>query len=292
MRAEAHREEEAVNNERRDDGDADVPQKGGSRRKVRKPRLPLRPLVYDGTISRTRPALDHTVPPGVSGEAIPSVGTRMIEFPPEAFRKMDPAPDADFYRDPRFVTHIDAAAIEAVTELYRREIPKGADLLDLMSSWVSHLPPEAKYGTVVGHGLNAAELARNPRLTRSLVQDLNANPLLPFDDEAFDAVLCCVSVQYQQRPIEVWREALRVTRPGGRAIVTFSNRCFPTKAVALWNATGDEDHLALVAAYLREAGWTDVRAADRSPSRRSDPLLAVIGTKPGSCPKPSPHTER
>ena len=78
----------------------------------------------------------------------------------------------------------------------------------------------------------------------------------------------------------MWREALRVARPGGKAIVTFSNRCFPSKAVALWGATGDEDHARLVSAYLREAGWADVRSEDRSPSRRGDPLWAVVGTKP------------
>ena len=191
---------------------------------------------------------------------------------------MDPSPDAEFYRSPRFVTHIDDAAIGAVTDLYRERIPAGGRVLDLMSSWVSHLPAGVEYETVVGHGLNAAELGRNPRLARFFVQDLNADPVLPLEDDTFDAVLCCVSVQYQQRPVEVWRDALRVAKPGGVAIVTFSNRCFPTKAIALWGATGDEDHLRLVSAYLREAGWGDVRAEDRSP-RRGDPLFAVTGKK-------------
>ena len=204
----------------------------------------------------------------------------MLDLPPDAFRKADPRPDAEFYREPRLVTHIDDPAVAAVTALYREAIPESGDVLDLMSSWVSHLPPEIEYGSVVGHGMNAAELARNPRLARWFVQDLNADPSLPLEDDAFDAVLCCVSVQYQQRPVEVWREALRVARPGGRALITFSNRCFPTKAVAVWSATGDEDHARLVAAYLREAGWDEVRAEDRSPGRRSDPLYAVVGTKP------------
>ncbi len=200
-------------------------------------------------------------------------------LPPKAFQKADPAPDPEFYRSPRFVTHIDDAAISAVTALYRELVPEGGDLLDLMSSWVSHLPPEASYGRVAGQGMNAAELARNPRLTESFVQDLNADPVLPLEDDSFDAVLCCVSVQYQQRPVEVWREALRVARPGGVAIVTFSNRCFPTKAVSIWGAASDADRLRLVYLYLREAGWSDVRAEDRSPTRRGDPLFAAVGTK-------------
>ena len=209
-----------------------------------------------------------------------SVERSVIEFPPGALDKADRWPDAEFYRSPRFVTHIDDAAVAAVTELYQEAIPVGSDVLDLMSSWVSHLPPEVAYGQVVGHGMNAEELARNPRLTKWFVRDLNVDPRLPLEDETFDAVLCCVSVQYQQRPIEVWREALRVAKPGGKALITFSNRCFPTKAVALWGSMGDADHARLVAAYLTEAGWTDVRAEDRLPLRRSDPLFAVLGTKP------------
>ncbi len=206
----------------------------------------------------------------------------MLQLPSEAFAKVDPTPDAEFYRAPRFVAHIDDAAIGAVTELYRETIPAGGDVLDLMSSWISHLPPEIRYGRVVGHGMNAEELGRNPRLGSSFVQNLNETPALPLEEGAFDAVLCCVSVQYLQRPVEVWREALRVAKPGGRAVVTFSNRCFPTKAVRIWNSVSDEDHLRLVAAYLREAGWADVRTEDRSPARRSDPLYAVLGTKPVS----------
>ena len=215
----------------------------------------------------------------------------MLTLPAEAFEKADPAPDGDFYASPRFVTHIDDRAIAAVTELYREEIPEGGAVLDLMSSWISHLPPEARYARVTGQGMNAAELARNPRLNDRFVQNLNEGPGLPLESDGFDAVLCCASVQYLQRPVEVWREALRVTKPGGKALVTFSNRCFPTKAVRIWTGLSDADHVRLVGAYLHEAGWTDVRGEDRSPALgrpalgrpalgRSDPLYAVIGTKP------------
>ena len=202
----------------------------------------------------------------------------MLDLPPEAFRKADPTPDLDFYRAPRLVEHIDPAAVAAVTALYRETIPEGGDVLDLMSSWISHLPPDVPYGRVAAQGMNAEELRRNPRLTEWTVRDLNLDPTFPYADGSFDAVLCCVSVQYLQRPVEVWREALRVVRPGARAVVTFSNRCFPTKAVAVWGATDDADHLRLVAAYLREAGWTDVLPQDRSP-KRGDPLFAVTATK-------------
>ena len=196
-----------------------------------------------------------------------------------AFSRSDDSDDRLFYAAPRFVTHIADATIDAVTGLYRERIAPGAAVLDLMSSWVSHLPPEVAYGRVVGLGMNAAELERNPRLDASVVHDLNADPRLPFADASFDAVTICVSVQYLTRPVEVSREIARVLRPGGEAIISFSNRCFPTKAVAIWQALDGAGHAALVQRYLaRAGGFATVEALDRSP-RGGDPLYAVIGTR-------------
>ena len=156
-----------------------------------------------------------------------------IALPPEAFERGDDAPDALFYLAPRFVEHIDEFAIEEVRGLYRRHPPAGAEILDLMSSWVSHLPDEVSYGRVVGVGMNDAELAGNPRLDAYVVHDLNADPRLPFEDRSFDAAAICVSIQYLTDPVAVLGDLARVVRPSGKAVVTFSNRCFPTKAVAV-----------------------------------------------------------
>ena len=197
-------------------------------------------------------------------------------LPAGAFRKADVSPDAAFYKQPRFVTHIDDGAIAAVTALYREVVPPGGDLLDLMSSWVSHLPPELSFRRVVGHGMNAAELEANPRLTDRLVQDLNTHPALPFAGGAFDGALLCVSVQYLQRPVEVFRELRRVLRPDAPFVVSFSNRCFPTKAVAIWTALDGLDQQRLVAAYMRQAGFGEVTGQAATPPR-SDPLWSVIG---------------
>jgi len=199
------------------------------------------------------------------------------ELPAAAFRKADPSPDALFYRAPRFVAHIDVGAIAAVTALYREVLPPGGRVLDLMSSWISHLPEEAAYAEVVGHGMNAEELAANPRLSRWFVQDLNAEPLLPLADASLDAAAICVSVQYLQRPVEVFAELRRVLVPGGPVVVSFSNRCFPTKAVAVWSALDGEGQSRLVGLYLRRAGFASVEARTLSDGRRGDPLWAVIG---------------
>ena len=196
-------------------------------------------------------------------------------IPPEAFRRQDETPDAHFYQAPRFVTHIDAGAVAAVTQLYREYFPAGGALLDLMSSWVSHLPPDVPYRRVVGLGMNAAELRANPRLTAHLVQDLNQEPALPFADDEFDGAAICVSVDYLTQPVAVLRELARVLRPGAPLVITFSNRCFPSKAIAAWQALDDRGHLALVRQFLLAAGgWDTIELLDRSP-RTGDPLFAV-----------------
>jgi SAM-dependent methyltransferase len=197
-------------------------------------------------------------------------------LPEAAFDKADPSPDAEFYVEPRFVTHIDDGAIDTVTRVYRQMLPANGAVLDLMSSWVSHLPAEITYSRVVGHGMNAEELAANPRLSRWFVQDLNIQPALALDDGSFDGACLCVSVQYLQRPVEVFREVARVLRPGAPFVVSFSNRCFPTKAVAIWQAFSGPDQQRLVAAYMRAAGFTQI-AQQASTPQRGDPLWVVIG---------------
>ena len=200
-------------------------------------------------------------------------------LPPNIFRRQDETPDAEFYHHPRFVTHIDDRAIAAVTQLYREYFPPDGTLLDLMSSWVSHLPPEVPYRRVVGLGMNQAELAANPRLAAFVVQDLNQQSTLPFGDDEFDGAAICVSVDYLTQPVAVLRELARVLRPGAPLVITFSNRCFPSKAIAAWHALDDRGHLALVSQYLTAGGgWHAIELLDRSPlpPGRSDPLFAVV----------------
>ena len=198
-------------------------------------------------------------------------------LPAAAFDKEDPSPDAEFYDFPRFVTHIDAGAIAAVTSVYRDVFPAGGSLLDLMSSWVSHLPADVAYASVVGHGMNEEELAANPRFSRWFIQDFNADPVLKLDDASFDGAGLCVSVQYLQRPVELFREVARVLRPGAPFVVSFSNRCFPTKAVAIWQAMRGPDQQTLVGAYMRAAGFAETSTRTFVPPG-GDPLWVVIAT--------------
>jgi hypothetical protein len=210
------------------------------------------------------------------------MATEIPGFPPHAFAKEDGSPDRLFYAMPRFVTHIDDRAIAAVTALYRALFPAGGVVLDLMGSWVAHLPPEIGYTEVIGHGMNEEELAANPRYERRFVQDLNENPNLPLADETVDAAAICVSIQYLADPVAVLGEVRRVLRPGGVVAITFSNRCFPTKAMAIWLGLGDEQHRRLVSLYLERAGFAEIEPRTLlAPGPEGDPLWAVVGVKRG-----------
>lgn len=199
-------------------------------------------------------------------------------FPPEWFARDDETPDEDFYRLPRLVTHLDDPAIAAVTQLYRTWLPPGGAILDLMSSWVSHLPEEVAYERVAGVGLNETELASNPRLTEFVVANLNRDPRLPFADGSFDGAALCASIDYLVSPVEVLREASRVLRSGSPLVITFSNRCFPMKVIAIWKVLSGPDRQKLVQMFLQAAGsWEDVRAPTPIPEGGpTDPLHAVV----------------
>jgi SAM-dependent methyltransferase len=197
-------------------------------------------------------------------------------FPPEAYAREDESRDPGFYALPRKVVHLDDGAIAALGRLYADLLPAGGRLLDLMSSWRTHLPAGFAAREVVGLGLNAEEMADNPQLSASLVHDLNREPALPFGDGEFDGAMCAVSIQYVLHPLRLLGEVRRVLRPGAPFVVSFSNRCFPTKAVAVWLGTTDQQHLMLVRSYFEGVkGWTDVTVEDRSPGEDGDPLYAV-----------------
>ena len=203
-------------------------------------------------------------------------------FPPEYFGREDESDDSNFYVQPRLVVHIDDAAIAAVGNVFQSLIPPDSVVLDLMSSWRSHWPAGHPRARLAGLGMNAVEMEDNPDLDDYVIQDINKNPALPYEDSTFDAVVITVSVQYLTRPIEVFREVNRILKTGGIFIVTFSNRMFPTKAVRIWRYSDDRRHIDLVAAYMEEAeGFAEIRGGFVNPdtSPPNDPLFAVVASK-------------
>ena len=181
--------------------------------------------------------------------------------------RLDNSDDSVFYYQPRFVTHIDDGAISSLTKFYQQEFTAlnkdSLDVLDLCSSWISHLPEEGiNYGKVVGLGMNERELAENKQLTDFVVQDLNENPIMSqFDDNSFDVICNVVSVDYLTKPLEIFQEMNRILRPGGISLMSFSNRCFPTKAIAMWLQADDIGRLTIVGSYYHySAKWASIEA--------------------------------
>ncbi len=199
----------------------------------------------------------------------------MLLDPPQR-QKLDETSDELFYRVPRLVTHVDEGFIQRLTALYRQRLRPQSRILDLMSSWVSHLPTEMEFAWVEGHGLNQEELAKNPRLDHYFVQNLNQDPHLPLPDQAFDAVLNTVSVQYLQQPEVVFGEIYRVLKPGGVVIVSFSNRMFYQKAIAAWREGSEAERVTLVRRYLQSvAGFSSPEVMTQAAALPA--LLQLLG---------------
>jgi len=213
-------------------------------------------------------------------------------FSSDAFRRDDEAPDSRFYGEPRLVQHIDNTAIEIVKNTYGRFLKANMNVLDLMSSWQSHLPDRMEFTRLAGLGLNDRELKKNNRLSERVVQDLNLSPVLPFESDSFDAVVCTVSVEYLTNPLAIFEEVSRVLRTDGYFIVTFSNRWFPTKAIRLWKELHEFERMGLVLEYfIRSGGFKNLqtysfRGLPRPHDDKyfpdlmySDPVFAVWGQK-------------
>jgi len=202
-------------------------------------------------------------------------------FPRHFFRRTDETSDDVFYRDARFVTHVDNATIKELTKFYSEMIPHNSDVLDLMSSWVSHLPSDIDYKQVIGIGMNRQELASNQQLDDFVIHDLNANPELALPNSEFDFVLNAFSVQYLTQPVAVFSTIARLLRPGGISIVAFSHRMFPTKAINGWQHLNKEDRIRLVGSYhVLTNDFEDPIYFDRSPEK-ADPLSIVVSRKRG-----------
>lgn len=198
-------------------------------------------------------------------------------FPPGFFDRSDSSDDASFYDMERLVTHIDDGAIAGVGALYE-ELEIHGEVLDLMSSWISHFTSPPASLTVLG--MNERELAANPQAVERVVHDLNRNPELPFSSSSFDDVVCCVSVDYLTRPLDVFADVARVLRPGGRFVCTFSNRCFPTKAIQGWLMLDDAQRMDLIGIYFDLAGgFGPANKQTRIGPGFGDPLLAVWAHK-------------
>lgn len=213
-------------------------------------------------------------------------------FSGNPFQRLDGNTDDIFYSMSRLTDHLDARALEEVSKLHGELIPHRGRILDLMASVNSHLPDSLQPTELIGLGMNEEELAANRLLSKYLVHDLNLEPNLPFPDNAFDAVTCTVSVEYLIRPLEVFNEVLRILKPGGVFINSFSNRWFPPKVISLWIDLHEFERMGLVSEYyLRTDGFGKIFTWSQQGLKRpeadkygsqlslSDPLYAVWSHK-------------
>ena len=213
-------------------------------------------------------------------------------FSASPFERTDDTSDRIFYEKPRLVSHLDAKAREIISGIYDRHLQPGMRVLDLMSSWQSHISKNPDLARVTGLGMNSEELEANPRLTDFLVRDLNLEPTLPFDDQSFDAVICTASVEYLTQPFKVFEDVRRVLSPGGLFMITFSNRWFPPKSIRIWNDIHEFERMGLVLEYFhkdggfRDLGTESVRGFPRPEDDKyygeyffADPVYCVYGKK-------------
>jgi len=207
-------------------------------------------------------------------------------FSDDPFQRADNVIDSEFYSQPRHINHLDEAAQAQLKSVYHDLIPAHSVVLDLMSSINSHIDQRLAIKKITGLGLNKKELEANPLLDERIIHDINQDQRLPFDDASFDIVVCSLSIEYITQPSTLFDEIARILRPGGRFIISFSNRWFPTKAVQVWNNLHDFERIGLVMEYfIASAHFTDINTYsfrgmprpdnDKHNTPLSDPIYAV-----------------
>ena len=227
--------------------------------------------------------------PGMQA-CLPNIETDFYSNDP--FVRLDTRSDSAFYTMTRLLPHIDRTASEQLANIYQRFLQPGMQVLDLMSSWQSHLPEAVTDLAVTGLGMNQEELQQNPRLNEQVIHDLNTQPELPFEENQFDAAICSVSVEYLIKPIEVFREVARVVKPGAPFVVSFSERWFPPKVIAVWQEMHPFERMGLVLDYFQKSerftqlGTESLRGLPRPADDKyaaelaeSDPVYVVWGYK-------------
>ena len=200
-------------------------------------------------------------------------------------QKLDTTDDQIFYQQPRYVHHLSASFRTRLTNLYSEYLLNHNVILDLMSSWVSHLPSNIRYKKVIGHGLNEAELRSNERLDRFWIQDLNKTQNMPIEDSSIDVGLIVAGWQYLQYPEKVSLELSRIIKSDSLLIITFTNRAFWSKAPNIWTYSSEEKRIEYVNSVLSSNGWSIEKIFIEKTqnnklfgfySAESDPFFSVI----------------
>ena len=202
-------------------------------------------------------------------------------------KKIDESNDEEFYSDPKFVYHLDANFRQYLSNIYRNEIADNSTVLDLMSSWDSHLPEEKKYKKVIGHGLNKQELEKNKIFDTYWIQNFNLSQKLPLDSESVDYCLMVAAWQYLQYPENLTQEIGRILIEKGKFLISFSNRAFWHKAPNIWTTSTEEERVKYVRKVLISNGFSEPQIIKKFNQTglnifnfiSKDPFYCLIATK-------------
>ena len=199
--------------------------------------------------------------------------------------KIDVADDQIFYQHPRYVHHLSDSFRTRLKNLYSNYLLNHYVILDLMSSWVSHLPQGITYKKVIGHGMNEAELSSNQRLDSYWIQNLNQNQNIPIESSSIDAGLVVAGWQYLQYPERVALELSRIIKTDSLLIISFTNRAFWTKAPNIWTHSSEDGRIEYVSRVLTANGWRIEKIVKEKTMEKkflgiysveSDPFFSVI----------------
>ena len=202
---------------------------------------------------------------------IPSLTSKYGEFAKpfnwiykeDDFSRMDESNDNEFYKEPRLVHHIDESARNSLTNFYsfvinhelNRLSVSSINMLDICSSWVTHYPDNMIKNNIInvkGIGMNKIELSKNNAFKSEndyLIQDLNINPIINnkfASNDSFDIITITVSIDYLINIRKLINEILRILKPNGLLMLSFSNRMFWTKAFKIWTKA-DENKRVYIA---------------------------------------------
>ena len=199
--------------------------------------------------------------------------------------KIDTSDDQNFYQQARYVHHLSTSFRVRLTKLYEEYLFNHQVILDLMSSWVSHLPANIKYKKVIAHGMNESELRANKRIDSFWLQNLNKTQNMPLEDSTVDIGLVVAGWQYLQYPEKVSLELSRILKTDSLLLVSFTNRAFWTKSPNIWTNSSELKRIDYVQSILSTNGWRIEKIYNEKTyenkifgiyNTESDPFFSVI----------------
>lgn len=206
------------------------------------------------------------------------------DFHPRSFDIASNESDLQYFTKHSVPPMLDQGGYKAIEALYHTLIQESDTILDLMCGSNSHMPSDVTYKNLIGIDLNPQALKENNALTRKITQDINDKPELPLKDNSVDYICLCCVIEYLRHPFTTLEECLRILKPGGRIIISFSSQLLPLRATALWQALDNADRQKLVKVFLTRVGFVEADQGEVHPPEDQtvwkDSIYSVVARKP------------